>query len=309
VLPATTMFEIESYMDYGGHIELRRRVIDPLGEARNDYLIFAELARRLGYGELWPQDEDALLERALEGTGIELEQLRAAPDGLPLPSPPTSYRKYETGALRADGAPGFETPSGKFELAFEWFRRHGYEPLPVYTEPSEGPIAARQLAARYPLVFNSGARIQSDFRSQHHSISSLTRLQPWPLVHLHRDDAASRSIQDGDLVDVVTPRGSVRFRAAVGEDIVRGAVEANMGGGGPLGPEAWQHANVNELTDPDNYDAMRVRSQTTMPGSPTGWSHRGRSATRSACTTASQRLAARAEATARASRRPRGCTK
>ena len=59
-------------------------------------------------------------------------------------------------------------------------------------------------------------------------------------MHLHEDDAAARGIADGDEVDVVTPRGSVRFRARVSADIVRGAVEANMGGGGPLGPEAWR---------------------------------------------------------------------
>jgi len=29
-----------------------------------------------------------------------------------------------------------------------------------------------------------------------------------------------------------------------------------MGGGGPLGPQAWQDANVNELTDPDNSDPI-----------------------------------------------------
>ena len=37
-LPATTGFEIESYMQYDGHVQLRRRVIEPQGEARNDYL-------------------------------------------------------------------------------------------------------------------------------------------------------------------------------------------------------------------------------------------------------------------------------
>ena len=37
---------------------------------------------------------------------------------------------------------------------------------------------------------------------------------------------------------------------------MRGAVEANMGGGGPLGPDAWQQANVNELTDPGNVDPI-----------------------------------------------------
>ncbi len=138
----------------------------------------------------------------------------------------------------------------------EWFRSHGYEPLPVYTEPLEGPLASPELARRYPLVLNTGARIKSDFRSQHHNVPSLVAMQPWPLVHLHPVDAAERGIADEDEVDVVTPRGRVRFRAHVTEDIVRGAVEANMGGGGPLGPEAWQQANVNELTDASNVDPI-----------------------------------------------------
>jgi anaerobic selenocysteine-containing dehydrogenase len=258
LLPATTMFEIESYLELGGGtaVQLRRRVIEPVGEARNDYLIFAELARRLGYGERWPQSEEAMIEHALAGTGISLAELRARPEGVPLPQPALRYRKYETGELRADGRPGFETPTGKFEIASEWFRAHGYEPLPVYVEPREGPLADPELAERFPLVLNSGARIQSDFRSQHHNIPSLVRLQPSPLAHLHAADAAERGIADGDPVDVVTLRGRVRFRASVSEDIVRGVVEVNMGGGGPLGPPEWREANVNELTDPDNCDPI-----------------------------------------------------
>ncbi|HEY2937969.1 MAG TPA: molybdopterin-dependent oxidoreductase [Gaiellaceae bacterium] len=257
LLPATSMFEIESYMEYEGHVGLRRRVIEPVGEARNDYLIFAELAARLGYGDRWPQTEEAMIDYALAGTGVTADELRARPDGvLPLEEPPKRYRKYASGELRADGKPGFETPTGKFEIASEWFREHGYEPLPVYSEPSEGPLASPELTERYPLVFNSGARIHADFRTQHHNIPGLARLQPEPVVHLHADDAEARGIAEGDLVDLVSARGRVRFRAHVSEDIVRGAVEANMGGGGPLGPRAWQRANVNELTDEGNYDPI-----------------------------------------------------
>jgi len=256
MLPATTMFEIESYQEHHGHVELRRRIIEPLGEARNDYLIFAELAARLGYGEHWPQTERGMVELALQGTGITYDELAASPAGIELPQPPLRYRKYETGGLRPDGRPGFNTPTGRFEIASEWFRSHGYEPLPVYTEPLEGPLASPELARRYPLVLNTGARIKSDFRSQHHNVPSLVAMQPWPLVDMHTADAAERGIGDGDEVDVVTARGRVRFRAHVTEDIVRGAVEANMGGGGPLGPEAWRSANVNDLTDASNYDPI-----------------------------------------------------
>ena len=55
VLPATTMYEIGSYMTYGPVFRVRERVIQPLGEARNDFFIMAELARRLGYGHSIPR--------------------------------------------------------------------------------------------------------------------------------------------------------------------------------------------------------------------------------------------------------------
>ncbi len=256
LLPATTLFEIESYMIYDGWIQLRQRVIPPRGEARNDYLIFAELARRLGYGHLWPQSEEAMIEYALSGTGITLETLRAHPEGLPFPIPEMHYRKYASGGLRPDGKPGFQTPSGKMEIASEWLRGHGYDALPVYIEPTESPLSSPQLVQSYPLVFNSGARTQNAFRSQHFNIASLVARQPWPLVHLHAADAARRGIQDGDDVYVVSPRGKVPFRAKVSTDILPGVVEVSMGGGGPLGPQAWQQANVNALTDFNNREEI-----------------------------------------------------
>lgn len=251
VLPATTMFEIESYQIHGSYVQHCQKVIEPLGEARNDYLIFAELAQRLGYGHLWPQTEREMVEFAFRGTGIQLEELLAHPEGIAYPQPPMRYRKYVGGELREDGKPIFETPTGKFEITSEWLRSFGYEPLPVCTKPAEGPIAAPELARRYPLVFNSGARINFDFRSQHHNIPGLLNKLPLPLVHLHAEDAAARGIADGDPVWVVTPRGRAPFYACVSTNIVRSAVEVNMGGSGPLSPQVWQEANVNTLTDFD----------------------------------------------------------
>ncbi len=256
LLPATTMFEIESYMIYDGYVQLRQRIIEPLGAARNDYLIFSELANRLGYGHLWPQTETELIDYALRNTGITVEKLRANPAGIRFHQPEMHYRKYESGELRADGQPGFETLTGKFEITSEWLRVYGYEPLPIYTEPIEGPLAAPELAKRYPLVFNSGARTQSGFRSQHRNIPSLAKKHPRPIVTIHLKDAQERGIKDGDAVDIISPRGRVPFWASVTEDIAQGVVEANMGGGGPLGPQAWQQANVNQLTDFENRDPI-----------------------------------------------------
>ena len=164
------------------------------------------------------------------------------------------YKKWQKGGLREDGKPGFDTPSGKFEIWSTVLEDYGYEPLPKYVEPKEGPVGSPELAQEFPLVFNSGARPHTDFRSQHHGIKGLAKDKPEPTVDLNLADAAERDIQTGDLVEVCTPRGAVSFRARVTDDILQGAIEANMGGGTPVRPKAWREWNVNELTDLSNYD-------------------------------------------------------
>jgi len=256
LLPAATGYEITSYMRYGPMFRIREKVVDPVGEARNDLLILAELARRLGYGHLYPQTEEEVLRLALRGTGFTLEDVRKAGGAVQVPTVMMEYKKWEKGRLRPDGKPGFNTPSGKFEIASSILAEHGYDPLPVYTEPAEGPLARPDLAKRFPLVFNSGSRNYFDFRSQHHGVLGLGERHPEPVVVMNVEDAAERGIADGDKVWVASPRARLAFRAVVTNDIVRGAVDASMGGGGPLGPEAWQSCNVNDLTDLNHYDPI-----------------------------------------------------
>jgi cysteine desulfurase NifS len=256
VLPATTMFENFSYMVYGPIFRLRERVIEPVGEARNDYLIMAELAGRLGYGHLFPQSEEEMVRFALRDSGFTLEEVREAGGWVRIPTPMMEYKKWQKGGLRKDGEPGFETPTKKFEVFSTILEDYGYEPLPKYIEPEEGPLGSPGLAREYPLVFNSGARPQTDFRSQHHGIENLVRDYPEPTVDINSEDAADRGIVNGDLVEVRTSRGAVPFRARVSGDIMKGAVECVMGGGTPVGPKAWRDWNVNHLTDLDNYDEI-----------------------------------------------------
>jgi cysteine desulfurase NifS len=256
VLPAATGYEITSFMRYGPLFKIREKLLEPEGEARNDFLIMAGLAARLGYGHLYPQSEEEILRHALAGSGFTLEEVRAAGGAVQIQAVMMEYKKWEKGRLRPDGRPGFNTPSGKFEIAASILAEHGYDPLPVYTEPREGPLASPQLAAHYPLIFNSGARTPYDFRSQHHGVGSLCRRNPEPLATINKEDAATRGIADGDWVYVESPRGRVKLRALVTTDIAAGAIDVSMGGGGPLGSKAWQEANVNELTDPGHCDPI-----------------------------------------------------
>ena len=256
VLPAATSYEFTSYMRYGPLFAIRERLVEPQGEARSDFLILAELARRLGYGHLYPQSEEELLRFALDGSGFTLEQVRSNNGEARVETAMMQYRKWEKGLLRGDGSPGFDTPSGKFEIASSILAEHGYEPLPVYTEPGEGPLANPRLVRSYPLVFNSGARTTHDFRSQHHGVKGLSERHREPPLTINSRDAREQGISEGDRVWVETPRGRALFSARVTDDIMRGSVDAAMGGGGPLGSSAWQECNVNDLTDISRFDPI-----------------------------------------------------
>jgi len=256
VLPACTGYEIDSYMVYGPIFRLREKLVEPVGESRNDFFILSDLAQRLGYGELYPQNKEELYRYVLKGTGFGLEEVQENQGQVQLKTKMLEYKKWEKGGLRADGKPGFDTPTGKLEIFSTLLDEFGYEGLPVYTEPGESPVSQPELAQTFPLVFNSGSRITSDFRSQHHGIKSLNRKHPEPVVTLNDQDAAQRGIEDGSMVRITSPRGSVTMRARVTNEIIQGAVDAHMGGGGPVGPLAWQTNNINELTDLTRFDPI-----------------------------------------------------
>jgi anaerobic selenocysteine-containing dehydrogenase len=256
VLPGSTGYEIRSYQRYPGHLSLREQIIPPVGESKNDYLILAGLARALGYGDRYPQSEEEMLAFVFSKAPFQFASLKSGAEGIPLAAPPMLYEKYRTGHLRKDGNPGFETPTGKFEISSQLLKKYGYPPLPVYTEPAEGPEGSQELQRDFPLVLTTGTRTQSAFRSQHLNIPGLLKLQDRPEILIHPEDAKKREIENGDRVLLKTARGEVPFYAKVTEKIMEGVVEANMGGGGPLQPEDWKNANVNELTDFDNRDPI-----------------------------------------------------
>lgn len=256
VLPATTYYENLSYLTYGSMFKIRERMISPVGEARGDVLILAELAKRLGYGHLFPRSEEEMISDVLKGSGFTLEDVRKAGGSVSIETRMMEYKKWEKGLLREDGKAGFDTPSGKLEIASSVLEEYGYDPLPKYTEPKEGPLSQPRLLKEYPLVFNSGGRIRTGFHTQHHHIKGLAEERPEPAVTINSEDAKERGIEMGDMVAIKTKRGSVTMRAYVTGDIVKGAIDANHAGGGPLGTKAWQDANINALTDLDNCDPI-----------------------------------------------------
>ncbi len=250
ILPATTYYEIDSYHTYRQHVRLRRKIIEPVCDARNDSLIMAEIAKRLGYGDVFPQTEKEIVNRAIsEGCWLKKKGDEDS-EVFEVSLPERRIKKYATGHLRNDGKVGFPTPTGKFEFTSTLLKRYGYEPLPVYTDPrgiSENVSGA--------LMLTTGARSRARFNSQYLERPELAT-RNLAVLEINPLDAEVRGIKSGDVVSVLTTSGQMSLEALVTSDIGAGVVHVPFGGGGHRQIRAWQHVNVNSIIPPELKDPI-----------------------------------------------------
>jgi len=257
VLPVASAFETEALrvgfevsQQAQAHVQLRRPVVAPRGEARSDLQIIFALAVRLGLGEhFWDGDLDAAWRHQLSPSGLTLEQLRDQPRGVSLPLP-THHLKHES--------LGFRTPTGLVELYSEALAEHGYPALPTFEEPPLSPASRPDLVATYPLVLTCAKSLRF-CETQHRQIAELRRAVPDPQVELHPDTATARGIAAGDWVRISTPHGSVRARAKLNATMDPGVVCAQHGW--------WQGCEelgipATDPYEPDGVNLNLVLSQT-----------------------------------------------
>lgn len=256
-LPATTYFEDKSYMCYPDGARIREPIIGPIGKARSNIGIVSALAERLGFGEKYPSSPEDMIEKKFSINEEFFKDLINNPEGVYLPKKgERRYKKYESGGLRDDGAKGFPTKTGKFEFKSLMLESYGYEGLPKFEFPKEGKENSPKIFKSYPLTLNTGARIQSTFRTQHLNIDSLLKIQDAPHIIMNQEDAKVRGIAMGDEVIVSSPRGSIKVLADTSKEISPGDTELNIGGGQDFQKGLWSGANANLLTDNYNQDML-----------------------------------------------------
>lgn len=247
VLPGTTFLESDELRDiYFSHegiplIVKSNKVIEPIGNSMEDWKIWAELGRRMGYEEYFPwKDSDELMVDLLDPTNITLERLKQSPGGIFYAD--REYQKY----LKS----GFNTPSGKVEIFSETMAQHGYDPLPTFHEPVESPTSRPDIAEKYPLIIMTGPRTQAYTHSRYRNIPGLRELYPEPFIEINPRTADNLGIADGDRVKVETRRGSIAVKAKLTEDIHPKIVSMLHGWSNDTG------ANANCLTDNNAVDPV-----------------------------------------------------
>jgi anaerobic selenocysteine-containing dehydrogenase len=237
VLPAATYFE-KTGLTFrglaGGYLLLQQKAVS-MEECWPDWKILFELAKKMGYEKEFPwRDVEDAIEEQIKPSGLTVEKLKQSPEGV-------FYQAIETKTYEKQG---FMTPSGKVEIYSKTFQEKGYDPLPVYKEPSESPYSQPELAKKYPLIGTSEGKSRAFVHTTSRNIPSLRKLDPEPLVKLHPKDTENRGIKDGDLVKVSSARGNIQMKARVVEVAPPGIVVIPWGWG-----QALPEANFHNLTD------------------------------------------------------------
>jgi anaerobic selenocysteine-containing dehydrogenase len=241
LLPAATCLERQASVACFGRSIYVREPIAPREEAREDWRIIADLGVALGYSDdFFGGDLEALINEYLNPAGVTLSEIRNAP-GCMVSVPEKgsqSHHKHEKGLLRTDGAPGFETPTGKVEVLSTVLEKHGYDPLPIYREPAESPATRPGTVDNYPLILMTGARVPYYTHTKWREARWLNEFQQEPLVNLHPSDANDRKISENDPVIIENQHGRVEMRAHITETASRGVADVQHG---------WADQDANEL--------------------------------------------------------------
>jgi formate dehydrogenase major subunit len=182
-----------TYTNTDRRVQVGRKVLDPPGEAREDWKIIQEMSNRIGLPMDYSHPSeifDELVSLMPNYAGLKYENLGLTGKLYPNPDP-----------LNSDGTvvlfdERFGTDDGLAHLVpAEW--------LPAKELPSE----------EFPFILNTGRLLE------HWHTGSMTRrsfaldsIQPEPHIFMNPDDAKAMGISDGDFVRVSSRRGTIETR-------------------------------------------------------------------------------------------------
>ena len=188
VLPAASFAEKDgTFTNTERRVSRVRQAISPRGEARPDWQIISELARRLGYAMNYCHPAEIMAEIASvtpSYAGIDYDRLENG--GLQWPCPSKDH----------PGTPYLH--QGKFARGKGKFNPVEYQP------------AAELSDEEYPFYLTTG-RILYHYHggTMTRKVDGLNQLAPCGLLEVNCEDAEKLGIEDGEIVRVTSRRGSI----------------------------------------------------------------------------------------------------
>ena len=248
VLPATSAYERNDLSAVGDYsaiaIVAMKKIVEPLFEARNDYDIFADIAKRLGKEHEFTEGKSEMdWLRGFYDDALKQAQAKKTPmpdfdtfwngDGIvefPVTDEAKSFVRYakfrEDPLLQPLG-----TPSGLIEIYSKNIEKMGYDdcpPHPTWMEPAErlgGPTT------KYPLhivACHPNSRLHSQLGGT--KLNESYRIAGREPGLINPVDAAARNLKDGDVARVFNDRGQILVGIKVTEDVRPGVMRVYEGG-------------------------------------------------------------------------------
>ncbi|TDQ81383.1 anaerobic selenocysteine-containing dehydrogenase [Dongia mobilis] len=214
VLPATTFLEHDDIYRASGHTHLQvtRRIVEPLGEARPNHFVVTELAKRLG----------------CRHRGFSLSEWEIIDETLRISDHVDAQTMYDN--RWQDCALDFETThflngfghaDGRFRFKPDWRAIgpdvEGLPALPDYVALIDRPTA------EYPLRLVTAPARQ--FLNSTFTMTPTSRQrEARPTVLIHPTDAARLGVADGVEVEIGNRLGSIRVHARLFDGLLPGTV-------------------------------------------------------------------------------------
>lgn len=220
-LPVTMMFEAEDFSN--GF--MNQKAIEPVGESKSDFEIFVELAKAMGYNDLYDKDAEGYLREILDTEDNKVAGL--------------GYDDFhENGVFYADEITRVESvmqesnATGRTLFFLENLVSNGNgvevtlkDRLPGYQHAYEA-YASNPLREKYPL-FGISYHDNYTGQSMHNHVSWLNELRGLegtkgngePYTIIHETAAAERGIKTGDKIRIFNDRGSIVTLALVSKGI------------------------------------------------------------------------------------------
>ncbi|BFN33078.1 trimethylamine-N-oxide reductase 2 [Vibrio harveyi] len=269
VLPITTSFERNDLTmtgDYSNqHLVPMKQVVEPQGEARNDFDVFADMAELLA-----PGGREVYTEGKTEMEWLYQFYKAAQQGGRAQRIAMPNFSKFwednqliemkwnEKNAQFVRYADFREnpimnplgTPSGKIEIfskTIEGYQLEDCPPHPTWMEPTEytGNATDGELQL---MTAHAAHRLHSQFN--YAKIREEYAIADREPISIHPEDAKARDIKTGDLVRAFNGRGQVLVGALVTDGIKQGSVCIHEGGWPDLDPKTGicKNGGCNVLT-------------------------------------------------------------
>lgn len=173
-------------------VALRQPVVPAPDDQKPNWWIARELAVKLGLSAYYPwKDIEEYLDHRLKGAGLSLAELKQKG----VVRGPAQPIFYEEGVK-----PNFPTPSGKIEFWSNQLKDAGFDPVPKYRRPPEGPPGS------FRLLFGR-APVHSFSRSQTNPV--LAQMMDENEVWVNAAAAARLGLKSGDRVRLRNQDGVV----------------------------------------------------------------------------------------------------